>query len=135
MRTYFQSASVEVGVVCPSWARIPCVRNNSRGGHRSSEPRPDRYRPIGLRLRIEMLIESGRYRCATLAVRVPAICGTQHASHLRPIADSTQIVLMVAGPPLRSRRITTWRGEPPDQTWPTVASCATAEKEVDREAP
>lgn len=49
----------------------------------------------------ELLIECGRIGCHTFAVRVPALYGTARASHFRPVADITQIVIMVAGHLLR----------------------------------
>jgi glycosyltransferase involved in cell wall biosynthesis len=56
----------------------------------------------GFVLESELLIECGRLGCGTLAVRIPAIYGTARASHFRPVADITQIVIMVAGHLLRS---------------------------------
>jgi hypothetical protein len=56
----------------------------------------------GFVLESELLIECGRLGCGTLAVRIPALYGTSRASHFRPVADITQIVIMVAGHLLRS---------------------------------
>lgn len=74
-------------------------------------PALDRRYPAGARGRrkgfvfdSEILIEAGRRRCATLAVTIPALygaAGALRASHFRPVADITQIVLMVAGHLLR----------------------------------
>jgi len=74
-------------------------------------PALDRRYPAGARGRrkgfvfdSEILIEAGRRGCATVAVRIPALygaAGTLRASHFRPVADITQIVLMVAGHLLR----------------------------------
>jgi glycosyltransferase involved in cell wall biosynthesis len=49
----------------------------------------------------EVLIECGRRKFESLAVRVPAIYDTARASHFRPVADIAQIVIMVAGHLLR----------------------------------
>jgi glycosyltransferase involved in cell wall biosynthesis len=49
----------------------------------------------------EVLIECGHRKFSTVAVRIPALYGTKRASHFRPVADITQIVLMVAGHLLR----------------------------------
>jgi len=50
----------------------------------------------------EFLIAAGQRGHATTAVRIPALYGdTKRASHFRPVADITQIVLMVAGHLLR----------------------------------
>ena len=49
----------------------------------------------------ELLIESGRLRVGTVAVRIPALYGTARTSHFRPVADITQIVIMVASHLLR----------------------------------
>jgi glycosyltransferase involved in cell wall biosynthesis len=49
----------------------------------------------------EVLIAAGRLRVDTVAVTVPALYGTSRASHFRPVADITQIVLMVAAHLLR----------------------------------
>jgi glycosyltransferase involved in cell wall biosynthesis len=49
----------------------------------------------------EMLIESGRLEHGTTPVHVPAIYETSRSSHFRPVADITQIVIMVAGHLLR----------------------------------
>lgn len=71
---------------------------------RSVLPRLVRRYPIagssrrkGFVFESEMLIECGRLGHATTPVRVPAIYETGRASHFRPVADITQIVIMVAG--------------------------------------
>ena len=60
----------------------------------------------------ELLIESGQLGYVTTAVRIPAIYGTGRTSHFRPVADITQIVIMVAGHLLR-------RGLYPQGLWRT----------------
>lgn len=49
----------------------------------------------------DILIASGRVGVDTVAVSVPALYGTSRASHFRPVADITQIVIMVAAHLLR----------------------------------
>lgn len=49
----------------------------------------------------EFLIVAGQRGHPTTAARIPALYGTQRASHFRPVADIAQIVLMVAGHLLR----------------------------------
>lgn len=58
--------------------------------------RPDA--PGGFAFESAVLIEAGRRGCRTVAVEVPAIYGAGlRASHFRPVADITRIVLMVGG--------------------------------------
>ena len=57
----------------------------------------------GFAFESEVLIEAGRLGHSTVAVDIPAIYGPAlRASHFRPVADITRIVLMVAGKLLRS---------------------------------
>jgi hypothetical protein len=44
----------------------------------------------------EVLIEAGRHGYRLMSVRIPAIYSTERASHFRPVADFTQIGIMVA---------------------------------------
>jgi glycosyltransferase involved in cell wall biosynthesis len=49
----------------------------------------------------ELLIECGHQKFDTIAVGVPALYETVRASHFRPVADITQIAIMVASQLLR----------------------------------
>lgn len=71
-------------------------------------PRLARRYPAGVNSRrkgfvfeSEMLIESGRHHHFSTPVVIPAIYETHRSSHFRPVADITQIVIMVAGHLLR----------------------------------
>ena len=64
-------------------------------------PAVENSRRKGFVFESELLIESGRLRHYTTPVRVPAIYETSRSSHFRPVADITQIVIMVAGHLLR----------------------------------
>lgn len=77
----------------------------------------------------EMLIEAGRLCHFTAPVLIPAIYETKRASHFRPVADITQIVIMVAGHLLRRGLYPRglWNSLRPHRRRPLTAEAATAD--------
>ncbi|MGC8523847.1 MAG: glycosyltransferase family 2 protein [Acidibrevibacterium sp.] len=70
---------------------------------------PARRRPRGFAFEAALLIEAARAGYRTIAVDVPALYGgpSQRASHFRPVADVTKIVLVVAAR-LLARGLSPW---------------------------
>ncbi len=68
-----------------------------------------RRRPRGFAFEAALLIEAARAGYRTIAVDVPALYGgtSQRASHFRPVADVTKIVLVVAAR-LLARGLSPW---------------------------